>query len=98
MNIKTSEGREYFLSRSEREIHISKNMEPDSKWHVFTDDSVWVRRLTKLFGEPLRVEGASHFWEVEADLLKIHKKKVTNLTEEQKEARRLRMRKLRSKS
>ena len=89
-------GKSYRLTNAERETHLSFCADDRNTVHLFSDDPVSIKKFTKLFGEADRVDGEGHFWIVTEGLVRIRKKGKRTLTEEQREALAVRMRKLRN--
>lgn len=79
------------LSNAERETHINMTAEDRSKWAVFTDDPVMIRKLDKI-AKCTGKHGEGKYYELDKAQVSLRKKRV--LTEEQKEEARARGRKL----
>lgn len=63
------------LSNAERETHINMTAEDRSKWTVFTDDPVMIRKLDKI-AKCTGKHGEGKYYELEKAQVSLRKKRV----------------------
>lgn len=62
------------LTNEERETHFNMTGDDHGRWHIFTDDPFWLRRLDKCKGaECIRAVGEGKEYTLPANWLRIQK-------------------------
>ncbi len=65
------------LSKAERETVITRSAVSD-KWLVVTADTSLIKKLTRMYGAPIKLGEFYLKWEIDKNLLSFRKKKKTD--------------------
>jgi len=77
------------LQPSERETHLSQTADDHTRWEVYTDDPLWIRRLERLGIAPYKVVGTGRHYRLtnEQVLIRRGKPQVSEATRTARAAR-----------